>query len=210
MYVGVGGVARKVRSAFVGDDEGRARLFYGVPYPLGIITPDNMTSDTTPSPFRASAKSIWSASYDAWSAFTSNDNCIVASGAGEFRLSDVPADGEWWVQVDLGEARCANRGRFKNYSYETSTYRIFPGEFQILGSNDDAAWDDAITSDKWIVVGSVTGYTQPSSTNTWAEEFTLDNPGYYRYYRIRVTRGAMVATYTDGHCVIKQIELSAV
>ena len=207
MYVGVGGVARKVRSAFAGDDEGTARLFHGVPYPLGIITPDNMTSDAAPSPYRASAKSTWSSAYYAWCAFTAADR-FVAGGDGTFGVSNVPAAGEWWVQVDLGEARYANRGRFK--SSENNAGRVFPGEFQILGSNDDAAWNDATTSDKWIVAGSVTGYTQPSSNYTWAAEFTLDNPGYYRYYRIRVTKGAFVGANSNAHCTIGQIELSEV
>jgi hypothetical protein len=207
MYVGVGGVARKVRSAFVGDGEGKARLFFGVPWQPGIITPDNMTSDNAPSPYRAKSRSNWNATYSAWCCFTAA-NRFVAGGGGTMPTgSDIPADGEWWTEVDLGEPRFANKGRLK--TSENNVGRVWPGEFEIRATNDDTAWDDNLTSDKWAVVGSVTGYTQPNANYTWAAEFTLGNPGYYRYYRVRVTRGAWAASVSNSHNTIGQVELSA-
>jgi hypothetical protein len=210
IYAGAGGVARKARAAYVGDGDGdgKARCFFGKPWPPGIITPDNMTGNSAPAPYRAKSRSNWSATYDSWCAFTAASRFVAGAGGTIPSGSDIPTNGEWWTEADLGGVRGADRGRLKSPD-ENYAGRVFPGEFQILGSNDADAWNDDLTSGKWTVLGSVTGYTWPSANYTWAAEFTLDNPGYYRYYRIKVTRGVKIAPAGDSHITIGQIELSA-
>jgi hypothetical protein len=203
IYVGAGGVARKVKSAYIGDADGKARLFYGIPYTPGIITPDNMTSDTAPAPYRTNAKNVWSSGYKSYLCFNNGINyCCSADGSVS---GYVPSGGEWWVGIDLGEARYANRGRMKT-SYNDNNFRVFPGDFQVLGSNDDSVFGENPTSDKWAVLGDITGY-KPDSGNAWSSAFALDNPGYYRYYRFKITRGAR---NNENYITIGQIELSAV
>jgi hypothetical protein len=206
--VGVGGVARTGRSAYIGDEEGKARLFYGAAWQPGVITPDNMTSDTTPAPYCANTKSSYSLSYYVpWFLFNTGANYLFSANG------EVAGDTcNWWFEIDLGEKRFANRGRIRYYD-STNTQRVSPVDFQIFGSNNDNAFSAANTDDTdlWTLLGSVTDYPSPTGAmmDNWGDEFILDNPGYYRYYRIRVTRGAWVASAAGSHNTIGQIELSA-
>jgi hypothetical protein len=211
IYVGAGGLARKARAAYVGDEEGVARLFFGEAWEEpGVITPDNMTSDNAPPPYRVSALNIWSGSY-IYPAFdtTSTD---VAGASGSVGLRDTPVLGEWWFQIDLGKARMAHEGRIKNggvyYGAGPGT-RLFPSDFQVLGSNDPDAWNTEFGFDKWNVLGEYTGYVRPSSNMAWAPKFVLDSPGFYRYYRFRVTRVNPAGTNSNACVYFNQIELSA-
>jgi hypothetical protein len=208
MYVGVGGVARKVRAAHIGDADGKARCFFGEPWPPGIITPDNMTSDSAPAPFRSKAKNIWSYGYESYRTFSASNIYLCTLPGVVSTSTGFISDGEWWEQIDLGVMSFANRGRIKSDSSRGN--RSFPNEFQILGSNDADAWNDNPTSDKWTVTGVIAGYARSADAWTWGAYFDLDNPGYYRYYRLRVTKCAPTPGYSlEDYITIGQIELSA-
>ena len=209
-YVGVGGVARKVRGIYSGDEAGIARVVWGKGFAPGVITPSNMTSDSAPTPFAAKAKNVWGGSYLAYLSFNSNngagtEGCFsVQMSFGEGGI--VTSDGEWWVEIDLGSAKFADEGRLRIPAVADG--RAVPKDFKILGTNDSTAWDDNISSDKWIEVGSVVDYSSVKTQYEWLPSFILDNPGYYRYYRIKVTKVyPLVTTY---YCIgIGQIELRA-
>jgi hypothetical protein len=166
-----------------------------------------MTANDAPAPYRAKSRSNWDATYQAWCCLTADNRYTAGAPQSIPSGSYIPANGEWWTEVDLGEPRFANKGRLKTFSPSNPSYLDWPAEFEIRATNDDTAWDDNLTSDKWAVVGSVTGYTR-AAAYTWADEFTLDNPGYYRYYRLRVTR-VDTAGGNNAHVTIAQIELRA-
>ena len=211
-YVGVGGVARKVRGIYSGDEAGIARVVWGKGFAPGVITPANMTGDSAPSPFRSSAKSVYSTEYVSWKAFNSaTGDSSCAGGNGSVPAgTDIPTDGEWWIQVDLGVKKAATQGRWRTRSGGNwaGANEGLPADFQILGSNDDTAWNDTVTSGKWIVTGSFTDYPQLAA-ETWCTPFILDSPGYYRYWRMKVTRST-VAGPRYNCIIIAQLELSAV
>jgi hypothetical protein len=103
-------VARKVRSGYIGDAEGKARLFYGVSYPPytpGIITPSNMTANNAPAPYRAASRDYYVAANDwqhqAYGAFNSGVYVDAISTDCCTPGSDVPDYGEWWVEIALGQ-----------------------------------------------------------------------------------------------------------
>jgi hypothetical protein len=204
--VGVGGVARRVKAAYAGDENGKARLFWRKI--LGVITPSNMTSNTAPAPFRAASKN-YTAGYEAYCAFNSSADGGFAAANGQSQLSgDVPAGGEWWLDIDLGEEKIANRVRLRsaasNLPGTSSTTWSVARDFQVLGSNESAAWGENPTSDKWTEVGSVTDYAEGAPNNVWLPLVALDNPGHYRYYRLRVTRASRAASFL----MTKNFELS--
>jgi hypothetical protein len=206
--VGVGGVARRIKAAYVGDSGGKARLFWRKI--LGVITPSNMTSNAAPAPFRATCKN-YTAGYEAYCAFNSSADGGFATANAQYQLSgDVPVGGEWWLDIDLGETRIANRARLRSAApylpSQSSTTWSVARDFQVLGSNESAAWGENPTSDKWTEVGSVTDYAEGAPNNIWLPLVALNNPGYYRYYRLRVTRASRAASFL----MTKNFELSMV
>ncbi|MDR2537809.1 MAG: hypothetical protein LBC46_05840 [Treponema sp.] len=106
------------------------------------------------------------------------------------------------------------RGRLKSCNSKSSTGYTNnwedPRDFQILGSNDAAAWNTASGVDKWEVLGSVTDYIIGKSDHAWQEPFVLDSPGFYRYYRLRVTRTSYAASGSGSQfLMVDKLELSA-
>jgi hypothetical protein len=184
---------------YIGDENGVARRFDVKTWNSTIVTPYNMTSDTAPAPFRAKSKNAWTG-YQAYKGFLYTNSetasadleCLPNNGG-------APEDGEWWIEIDLGSQQYVDHGRMKTPGMDAR--RVWPRDFQILGSNDDTAWDDNITSDKWIVVGSIEDYFKPTSNYTWSNKFKLSNPDSYRYYRIRITK--IYETFTDRGYVTK-------
>jgi hypothetical protein len=206
--VGVGGVARRIKTAYVGDADGKARLFWRKI--LGVITPSNMTGNNAPAPFRAACKN-YTAGYEAYHAFNSSADGGFATANAQNQLSgDAPVGGEWWLDIDLGEQEIANRARLRsaapNLPGTSSTTWSVARDFQVLGSNEAAAFGENPTSDKWVELGSVTDYAEGAPNNIWLPLVALDNPGYYRYYRLRVTRASRAATFL----MTKNFELSMV
>ena len=134
MFIGLAGLAQAIVAAYVGDSEGKARLFYRSE-PPGPITPDNMTSLTSPAPYACSAKATYAHElYAAYHGFNSEDQDTATP---HYYLTDgVPKDGEWWIQVDLGEAKYASRGPIK--CSQNPTNHGWASNFKILGSTNYA------------------------------------------------------------------------
>lgn len=202
MFIGVAGLAQAVFAAYVGDSEGKARLFYRADeQPSGPITPGNMTSLTAPAPYACSAKATFnSGDYAAYHGFNYDDKDVATPH--NYLSNGVPKDGEWWIQVDLGEAKRADKGRIR--CSHNVTGHGWASNFKILGSNDSTAWNDSATSNKWGILANVTDYARPSTPFTWAEYVGL-SPGKYRYYRFSITYSSLA-----GHMLtFCQFELSA-
>jgi hypothetical protein len=204
--VGVGGVARSIRSAYIGDDNGKAKTIFGKPYPTGVITPNNMTSDTAPAPYIVASSSVWSStSYPAFKAF--QDASYPAASVSGSTPNEYVKSPDYYLEIDLGETRYANRGRFKNWD-NNSTDRCFPREFKIFGSNDPVAWNDAIASSNWDLLTTITDYVQNTALHGWCDYFDIVSPNYYRYYRLVVTRVWWQGRTSSCVC-FGQLELSA-
>ena len=132
-----------------------------------------MTSNSAPSPFVASARSIHNASYDAWKAFD------YPSGAGSFWVSSGNAP--QWLQVYLGSAGTANEYTVSDTPGATGSNA--PTAWTLQGSNDGSGWS---------VVASATGVVWSYSAIE-VKYFPVTSPGAYTYYRLNIT-----AADTDG------------
>jgi len=79
---------------------GTFRLF-GSPSGAGTIYPPNMTTNTTPSPYVASASKLFSTAYDYFKAFDSNQNGSFWWNLGDSATAALSA----WIQIDLGSSQ---------------------------------------------------------------------------------------------------------
>lgn len=90
----------------------------------------SMTSDTAPSPFKASASSIYSTVYNAWKAFngtnSSNTDC----------WSSINTATSGWIQLDFGKPTYVNRLTLEHRAGASSYRANSPSVFDIQGSND--------------------------------------------------------------------------
>jgi hypothetical protein len=138
-----------------------------------LFSPNNMSSNTAPSPFVASADSN-QASYPPWEAF---DGVNTDTGGGNgWRPTNTSLP--HWIKLDIGSGNT-------QYCY---TYKITvrsdassdkPTSWTLAGSNDDSSYTtvDTQTSVTW------SGGAGEEKT------FTCANPtvGAYRYWRLDVT-----------------------
>lgn len=126
------------------------------------VSPDNMTDDTTPSPFVSSASSILGApTWSSFNSFNSGANLYWHSGAAEPQ----------WVKIDLGVSTAAS-----SYSVQSRTDSVHnqPTAWALEGSNDDSSWTaaDTLSSQPTVAAGALIGGTH-----------TMSAPGTYRYWR---------------------------
>lgn len=130
-----------------------------------------MTSDTTPSPYVASASGVLIATYSAWKAFNGTN---INNSDGWATNSTKTG----WIQIDYGIGKksnilyITNRNNNTDNSYLTSS----PKDFKILGSNDGKNYD--VLS----IVENVTDWTKSNET----KKFEFDNSKPYRYYKLDV------------------------
>jgi hypothetical protein len=128
-----------------------------------------MTSNTTPSPFVASASSIYDAPYLPYKAF---NNLI---GTGDCWLSKGNSTPQW-ILIDLSSNTKINKFRLTSRNYaHNSTITASPKNFKLQGSNDGLIFDDIksfINQSDW--------------TYNETREFILDDIYDYRYYRLYV------------------------
>lgn len=129
----------------------------------------NMTSNTAPSPFVASASGHYGAGYEAYKAF--NGTAINASdtwiGAGNTKTG--------WVQIDYGVSspRIANILELKGRNSSVLTDNV--KDFNILGSNDNSIFK---------TLAEIRNQKDWQAIETRRYSFNNDKP--YRYYRIQV------------------------
>jgi hypothetical protein len=129
--------------------------------------PSNMTSDTAPSPYVASA-SAEATSYPAWNAFTG-----LTTLSGLWQTQNPTG----WIKIDLG-ASGAVAATSVTFGCDPTTTNTAPKNFVIEGSN----------------TGAFTGEQTALSTQTgvtWTlgveQTFAFANTTAFRYYRINIT-----------------------
>lgn len=141
--------------------------------------PNNMTSNTAPSPYVASASSVFNSEYIAWRAFSD-----TALNPTELYDCWASASGvrNAWVQIDLGKPTVINkyivyaRGRFIT---NVDKLAASPSTWTVQGSNDGVTF---------TTIDSQSGKTVAVWTETSGRlEFFLSGTYTYRYYRIHVT-----------------------
>lgn len=119
-----------------------------------------MTSNTTPSPFAASASSSYSSSTAAFKAFDGNRNMYWSNQAGE----DNP-----WISFDFG-VQTPIKG-ISLYPRMPDYPESFPRSFDFQVSTDGESWSTVYQG-------------ETDSTPSNYVEFVFDNAFNYRYYRI--------------------------
>lgn len=157
---------------------------------VGIITPTNMTSDTTPAPFRTASNSNLGNPYEVFRAFDGNPNTYDHSSG---PLSSI---GVYTVQIDLGSPKFGSQ-----YVYQPRPDGSTAVPYQQWYS--------------WILYGSLDGTnwnvvdTVPSVPNfAWSERrtFSMDAPGTYRFWQWNVTAGT---GYDPAYAAAAALEIYA-
>ena len=138
-----------------------------------------MTAPDAPSPYVASAKTIFSATYAAWKAFDGNAatwwNCIVSGPSAD-----------QWIKLDcgVGSSVIATACTIKNY------YNAGLNAFKVQGSDNDADWIDL--------------YSGNCANNSNVQPFYFaENTTIYRYLRIYCVSG-----YSATNLAIYEITFS--
>lgn len=143
----------------------------------------NMTSNTNPTPYVASASSVVSATYPAWKAF--NGVTLSNSASNNFWGSDenkIPA----WISIDFGGTKDVNFVDIYLLLDGSQSARI--KDFTIQGSNDGSTWNNlkSFSNEKWE------NYTN--------KRFYLSKTFSYRHYRLYITA-------LNGHTRTNIVEL---
>lgn len=136
---------------------------------LTNITPV-MTSNTTPSPYTASASSVYSSTYDAWKAF--NETLVDSNDA--WATATNSATG--WIKLDFGTPTKIDAITIVMRNIVTETSGVQPKTFILYGSNDDSSFEQIMKIDNQILWNPLESrlYKLPSSAQ-------------YRYYRLNIT-----------------------
>ncbi len=129
----------------------------------------NMTSNTTPSPFVASASNIHSSPYEAFKAF----NGINSSSSDSWVTPEHVGVGTW-VQLFFGKETKIDR--LKMSSRNDSFYSQAPLGFKLLYSSNGSQWTEA-------QLFNTPAWTLPNETRT----FVLNKSLIAQYLRIEVT-----------------------
>jgi hypothetical protein len=125
-----------------------------------------MTSNVIPTPLRASASSIYSATYDAWKAFDGS------AGVGYWATLNT----QWgWVQIDYGLTKKVNFVKITADTHATISKTASPKRFNIEGSVDGIVWSVLKKLDEEV------NWTQNET-----REYKFDNHKEYEKYRINV------------------------
>lgn len=133
--------------------------------------PHNMTSDSAPSPYVASASSY------------------VDANAAPYKAFDGSADWGWvgtgqgtdWLQLDFGSGNTPTIVQYKI----TASGNAAPKNWTFQGSNNGS---------DWTTLDTVTDETGWATKET--RSFTCDSTGAYRYYRLNITANNGHADWT--------------
>lgn len=165
---------------FFKDNYGESNVFggdgittFGVPdlsepSKLTKISPI-MTSDTTPSPYRVTRSSVWSAPSDhAWRIFDG-----VKTGDEYYTWISAANELHSWICVDLG-----TKTKMTSFKLWLDTGKNkFPEDFTLQGSNDGTNFTN---------IKSFTNVSSMAQASDGEIEFNLDRIAEYRYYKIYV------------------------
>jgi len=134
-----------------------------------LISPNNMTSNSAPAPFVASASSAYPGGYEAFNAFDSSAT-IWSSSVGA-----LPE----WIQIDLGSSQTVS-----NYSVQTRTgvaYHQWTA-WTLDGSDNGSSWTTVDTrTDSAGAAGETRFYdlASPETYRYWRWTITNSNSGTY-------------------------------
>ncbi|MCL2446350.1 MAG: discoidin domain-containing protein [Oscillospiraceae bacterium] len=158
-------------------------------YVAARLTP-NMTSNTAPSPFVASASSTYASGYQPWRAFDG-----ISGGSGnDGWASSGPLSGSvvnQWIMINLGQPLPLYWYRLRSRGNQTTVVQ-FPTEWTLLGSNNGTNFNP-IEQRTFSLSGS--GSYRPF-------DFFLSQPAMYQFYRFQISR-----VNGGGHVNIGEIEL---
>lgn len=129
------------------------------------ISPSNMTTNTTPSPYVASALTEYPG-YSAWNAFNSTVDSFWSSNGG------LPT----WIQIDLGSAQTVSK--YMMQARKGVTYGQWLA-WTLAGSPNGSSWTTVDTRTQSVVVpGEVRFFTiTPASYRYWRWTITSTNTG---------------------------------
>ncbi len=144
---------------------------------MADLAPHNMTSNTAPTPFVASASAEYSGSYAAYEAFDG----ATGETARWLNAGSLPA----WLKLDLGTGNEGVVGSYDVKGGNSGRENQSPKNWTLQGSNDDSAWDTLDT------VTNQTGWTALE-----VRSFNCDvvNTA-YRYFRINITAASDAGNY---------------
>lgn len=128
-----------------------------------------MTSDTTPSPYKVTRSSVWSAPSDhAWRIFDE-----VKTGSEDYTWISAANELHPWICVDLG-----TKTKMTSFKLWLDTGKNkFPEDFTLQGSNDGTNFTN---------IKSFTNVSSMAQASDGEIEFNLDRIAEYRYYKIYV------------------------
>lgn len=129
-----------------------------------------MTSNTAPSPLKASASSIAGSGYEAFRAFDGNTGTTNASWV---TLNPYPTG---WIALDFGEFRKVSKVKLTSWN-NSSAKTHSPKDFLIEGSNDGS---------KWTTLKEIVNETDWIANET--REYSLGKTHNYKMYRINITK----------------------
>lgn len=131
-----------------------------------------MVSATAPSPYVVTTSGQWdSSTYGAWNVFNGIKDVAASNVWVSNDGSFISGIGSAYVQVDLGEDTRITSMVVKNTSNSAGIR-----DFKLFGSADGAAWDELISVvDREAARGQI-------------DEYSLEEPKIYRYYRLTVTK----------------------
>lgn len=141
---------------------------------------DDMTGNSSPSPFVASASNSdsWSGGGSPWNAFDRNNSTGWFTNTTTGRL-----------EIDLGSTPDVGSFKLRSRDNYSSTYNGFPVDFTFEGSYDGT---------NWTVIET---YTDVSWSNNELKDFVLSGVQDYQHYAIDVTEGS------TGNIIIAAFEL---
>lgn len=125
------------------------------------ISPNNMTSNTAPSPYVASA----STEYPGFPAYKSFNSSLVSFWSSNGALPQ-------WIQIDVGSSQLASKYMVQN-RWDNATNQ--PTAWTLEGSNNGSTWTSVDSRTKAVGVGGAVYF------------YDMTSPGTYRYWRWTIT-----------------------
>jgi hypothetical protein len=164
-------------SPWQGDDGGVDFLQLDLGAGLTRFSPQNMTSNTAPTPLVASVSSIWNSTTDAWNAFDASASSMWLGSGG----------GVDWLRLDVGSGNSFVMGAYDVQSGVGGLPARCPRNWTMQGSNDGTTWttvDTRTNQTSWLA-GQVRSFIPATQTTA------------YRYFRLNITANNGDATFTE-------------
>jgi hypothetical protein len=157
---------------------------------MAEFAPHNMSGNSAPPPYVASASSEFSSSFAAWKAF---DN---AWSAGQYWIGNSAVE---WLKIDLGAGASKLLETYKIQLNDLNEPLRAPKDWLMQGSNDNSAWDTLDT------VTNQTGWA-----NQEERTFTCDTQvAGYRYFRINISANNGDSLTQIGELWLQGVDFSA-